>query len=256
MKNLKLLTISETPLLLNTVKTIQILVDEAQLKFRQDGLYVKAMDPSRVAMVDAFWSKTMFLEYEAKDIDVTLNLSELIKLLNRGHKGDAVTLELTEAGKLLVNIITEKGVTRNFSMPTLESSQEELPTPKIEFKVKTKLVLSELESAIDDTHLVANHCKIIAEKDKKMVFQAKGDLMSADVTLNENSILEYVNENEITTTSTYSLNYLTEMLKQLKTVTPSIELKFNKDMPLFVKNESDENAFNLTYYLAPRIETE
>jgi DNA polymerase III sliding clamp (beta) subunit (PCNA family) len=38
---------------------ISILVDEATFKIDPDGLKLRAMDPSRVAMIDFEWPKTI-----------------------------------------------------------------------------------------------------------------------------------------------------------------------------------------------------
>ena len=42
---------------------ISILVDEATFDLTPEGITLRAMDPSRVAMVDFEWPKTVFDEY-------------------------------------------------------------------------------------------------------------------------------------------------------------------------------------------------
>ena len=46
---------------------------------------------------------------------------------------------------------------RNFTMPTLEASEEEVPTPKITFNVKAKATTQGLSQAIEDAQLVSDH---------------------------------------------------------------------------------------------------
>ena len=59
------LKVSDAKLLRDMATAISILVDEATFKIEPDGLKLRAMDPSRVAMIDFEWPKTIFEEYES-----------------------------------------------------------------------------------------------------------------------------------------------------------------------------------------------
>jgi len=48
-------------------------------------------------------------------------------------------------------------------MPTLEASEEEVPTPKITFNVKAKTTTQGLSQAIEDAQLVSDHVRIEAD---------------------------------------------------------------------------------------------
>jgi proliferating cell nuclear antigen len=132
------LKVTDAKLLRDMSTAISILVDEATFKIEPDGLKLRAMDPSRVAMIDFEWPKTIFEEYICNEpAKMCINISELLKLLKRAGKDEAVELSLDEAtGRLQVKISGKYN--RNFTMPTLEASEEEVPTPKITFNVKAK----------------------------------------------------------------------------------------------------------------------
>jgi len=62
------------------VSAVNVLADEAPLELNENGIHVRAMDPSRVAMIDAAWPKTIFEEYNCPEpIRVSVNLAELMK---------------------------------------------------------------------------------------------------------------------------------------------------------------------------------
>jgi proliferating cell nuclear antigen len=161
---------------------ISILVDEATFKIDAEGLKLRAMDPSRVAMIDFEWPRSLFQEYVCTEpTKICLNISELLKLLKRAGKEEAVELSLDDkTGRLLVTITGKYN--RNFTMPTLEASEEEVPTPKISFNVKAKTTTQGLSQAIEDAQLVSDHVKIEAEPEK-MTLSASGDLMGATIVL-------------------------------------------------------------------------
>ena len=85
------LKVSEAKLLRDMVTAISILVDEATFKIEPDGLKLRAMDPSRVAMIDFEWPKTIFEEYECiSPSKICINISELLKLLRRAGKSEKI----------------------------------------------------------------------------------------------------------------------------------------------------------------------
>ena len=144
------------------------------------------MDPSRVAMIDFEWPKSIFQEYlSTEPTKICINISELLKLLKRAGRDEAVELSLDDkTGKLQVTITGKYN--RNFTMPTLEASEEEVPTPKITFNVKAKTTTQGLSQAIEDAQLVSDHVRIEAEADK-LTLSAMGDLMGATITLQKGS---------------------------------------------------------------------
>ena len=56
--------VADAKLLRDMISAISILVDEATFNLVAEGMKLRAMDPSRVAMVDFEWPKTVFDEYQ------------------------------------------------------------------------------------------------------------------------------------------------------------------------------------------------
>ncbi|MGQ9530003.1 MAG: proliferating cell nuclear antigen (pcna), partial [Candidatus Bathycorpusculaceae bacterium] len=200
-------------LLRDMITAISILVDEATFKIDPEGLKLRAMDPSRVAMVDFEWPKTVFDEYTATEpTKMCINISEMLKLLRRAGKDEVVELSVDEkTGKLQIKITGKYA--RNFTMPTLEASEEEVPTPKITFNVKAKVTTYGLSQAIEDAQLVSDHVKIEADTEK-LVLNASGDLMGATITLQKGSDALLDLEAKEPSKATFSLSYLSEIIKE------------------------------------------
>ena len=233
---------------------ISILVDEATFKIEPDGLKLRAMDPSRVAMIDFEWPKSIFQEYEAPEPSkMCLNISELLKLLKRAGKDEAVELALDDkTGKLLVTITGKYA--RKFTMSMLEPSEEEVPTPKISFNVKAKTTTNGLSQAIEDAQLVSDHVKIEAEPDK-MTLSATGDIMGATITLPKGSDALLDLEVKEDAKATFSLSYLSEIIKAASATSEIATLEFSTDMPIRIDFQQTKEG-KLVFFLAPRIETE
>ena len=233
---------------------ISILIDEATFNLAPEGIKLRAMDPSRVAMVDFEWPKTVFDEFTCSEAaKMCINISELLKLLRRTGKDESVELELDEKTGRLKMVIRGK-YTRTFNMPTLEATEEEVPTPKVTFNVKAKATTDGLREAIEDASLVSDHVRIEADKEK-IVMNATGDLMGATIELKKGSDALLDLETKEASKATFSLSYLSEIVKAAVTTSDVASLEFSTDMPIRLDFKQPKEG-KLTYYLAPRIEVE
>jgi proliferating cell nuclear antigen len=248
------LKVADAKQLRDLITSISILVDEATFKLDPEGMKLRAMDPSRVAMIDFEWPKTVFEEYTSTEpTKMCINVTELLKLLKRAGKDETLELSIDEkTGKLQVAISGKYN--RNFTMPTLEASEEEVPTPKITFNVKIKATTEGLSQAIEDAQLVSDHVRIEADPEK-VVFNASGDLMGATITLQKGSDMLLELDAKEYQKATFSLSYLTEIIKTASATSDIATLEFSSDMPIKLDFQQAREG-RLTFYLAPRIENE
>jgi proliferating cell nuclear antigen len=239
------LKVANARLLRDIANAISILIDEATFQITPDALKLRAMDPSRVAMVDFEWPKTIFDEYVCTEPSkMCINISELLKLLKRASKEEYVELALDEkTGRLQVRMTGK--YTRTFTMPLLETSEEEVPTPRITFNVRAKATTDGLRRALEDAELVSDHVRIEAVGEK-LVFQAAGDLMGSDALLDLDT--------KEPSKATFSLSYLSEIVKAASATSDIVTLEFSTDMPIKLDFQQVGEG-KLVFYLAPRIET-
>ena len=246
--------VADAKLLRDMTTAISILIDEATFNLTQEGLKLRAMDPSRVAMVDFEWPKTVFDEYTCTEpMKMCINISEMLKLLRRAGKDESVELSLDEkTGRLQVTIRGK--YVRTFNMPTLEAMEEEVPTPKVSFNVSAKATTEGLREAIEDASLVSDHVRIEADSEK-LVMHATGDLMGATIELKKGSDALLNLETKEPSKATFSLSYLSEIVKAAVATSDVATIEFSTDMPIRLDFQQQKEG-KLTFYLAPRIEVE
>ncbi|MDH5780124.1 MAG: proliferating cell nuclear antigen (pcna) [Candidatus Bathyarchaeota archaeon] len=236
------------------VTAISILIDEATFNISPEAITLRAMDPSRVAMIDFHWPKTVFDEYTCTEsTKMCINISELLKLLRRTGRDETIELSLDEKTARL-KLVIRGNYTRTFTMPTLEAMDEEVPTPKVTFKVKAKTTTQGLHQAIEDASLVSDHVRIEADKEK-LTLNATGDLMGANIELRKGSDALLDIQAEEPSKATFSLSYLTEIVKAASSTSDLATIEFATDMPIRLDFQQPKEG-KLTYYLAPRIEVE
>lgn len=245
--------IKDTALLKHLVNSVSIVADEVTMKISEGGLLIRTMDPSRVAMVDLDVTKAVFEEWDCKeDLKFGVNLSELMKLLKRSGKEDETTIEWDKnTGKLKVTIVGK--YSKVYTLPTLEPSEEEMPEPKISFNAKVKFVTDNLKSVLEDALLVSDHMRMTTVDDGLEV-DATGDLMTAHLTLNKQSgILDFAAKEQCKATA--SLKYMMDIMNAAISIADIGVLEYSTDMPFKFTFNKDE-VIKLTYYIAPRIETD
>ena len=246
--------VADARLLRDMITAISTLIDEATFDASPDGIKLRAMDPSRVAMVDFEWPKTVFDEYVCSEaMKMCINISELLKLLRRTGRKESVELSLDEkTGRLRVTIRGE--YVRTFNMPTLEPIAEEVPTPKVTFNAKAEVTTEGLRQAIEDASLVSDHVRIEMDNEK-MTMRATGDLMGATIELKKGGrALFGVAVKEISK-ATLSLSYLYEIVKAAAATSEIATVEFSTDMPIRLDFKQQQKG-KLAFYLAPRIEVE
>lgn len=233
---------------------ISTLIDEATFNLTSDGIKLRAMDPSRVAMVDFEWPKTVFDEYTCSEaMKICINISEMLKLLRRTGKDESAELSLDEKDNRLKLAITGT-YSRTFNMPTLEVLDEEVPTPKVTYNVQVKTTTGGLRKAIDDASLVSDHVQIEANN-KKVVLTATGDIMGATIEFETGKevLLDLAVKEQ--SKATFSLSYLSEIVKAASATSEIVTLEFSTDMPIKLDFHQEKEG-KLIFYLAPRIEVE
>jgi len=101
---------------------------------------------------------------------------------------------------------------------------------------------------------VSDHVRIEMDNEK-MTMRATGDLMGATVELKKGSDALLDLEAKEPSKATFSLSYLSEIIKTATATSDIATLEFSTDMPIRIDFQQPKEG-KLTFYLAPRIEVE
>jgi proliferating cell nuclear antigen len=245
---------SDVKLLRDSITAISTLIDEGTFNVGPGGIKLRSMDPSRVAMVDFTMQKTAFDEYVSdQNTKICMNLGELLKLLKRAGRDEAVEVLLDESKGQIVVTIRGK-YTRTFRMPTLEATEDEVPTPRVTFNAKVTLTTDGLRRSLEDVALVSDHVRMETDGERFMM-SAKGDIMGANIELERGSDALLSLEVKEPSRATYPLSYLSDIVKAASATSDIVAVEFSTDMPVRLDFKQPYDG-SLVYYLAPRIEVE
>ena len=247
------LTLAEPKYLKESISIISDLVNEARFKITPNAIELVAMDPANVSMVIFQLLSSSFIEYAVdKDVEISINLSNLKQVLRRANPNDMLTLELGEDNKM--RILLKSNTIRTFSIPLIDLEDKGQKVPNLKFDATVRLPSGALNEAIADVDVVGESVTFIASS-KKFVVQAEGDLTDAKIEIKEgeNSKISVTgDEKEIK--SKYSIEYLKKMIGASK-LADEVTIYFNKDYPLKLEYKTVDKL-NLSFILAPRVEND
>ena len=235
------------------IGTVGSLVDEAKLNVSEEGLQIKAVDPSHVAMIEANLVKSAFDSYEAKAMEMGLDIDKFKNVLTVAGKDDMVELEKDDKlNRLVVNI---GNLTR--AMPLLDTSG--MPDPKVpslDLPASVSVVVGEIGQGLKASKSVSDHIALSTTKDSFRLVCEGDNQNSVDVLLGKDQ-LEKLDSSE-DATSLFSLEYFALMVNSL----PSdriLHINLGSDLP--VKVDADLAVDDMTgaqgnvkFLLAPRID--
>ncbi len=244
--------LSSANVFLNIVAAIKEIVDEAAFKISPEGVSLRAIDETKMAMVDLMLQNHFFDEFECTEESlIGLNMSEFHKVLKNSIKrGRQLTVNLpsSEAGMLTIHITNGARITHNVPLIGIEYS--ELPTLKLETTARLVVETDSMKEAVEAVSRYHDNIIFTATPDEFTV-EARSERGSAKYTLTQMELINLEVDEDLVR-SAYSAEYLKKIFKHKK-LSPTIFLEFSSDGPLRVKYPLEEGVAELNYYLAPRL---
>ncbi len=245
------IVVADAPGFKASVDAITSLVEEGVFEITKAGIYLKAMDPSQISMVSFSMPKEAFVEFNVdEERKIGLDIEQLSSVLARGARGEKVELG-AEDGRFVVRFVGDKKK-RTFKIPILDIGEGIQKEPKIEYKNHVKITAEAFREVLKDAKLVSSHIRLSLTPNE-FVAEVKGDSGDARA--------EFEKDNKDITElkagadakATFPLQYLEDITK----ASPGNEVVtifIDTDRPL--KIEYKILGASVTYYLAPRIESD
>ncbi|MFB6244787.1 MAG: proliferating cell nuclear antigen (pcna) [Candidatus Nanohaloarchaea archaeon] len=244
--------LDDVSLIQDSMKTVSDLISEGIFQLKEDGVKLVAADPAMVALVDFQIEKEVFDSYNLEEENnVGLNLENLYSILRRANSDDTITLETRGDSKFYVTI--ENSSTREFSLPILNLSEDDMPsTDDLDYSVTAELETQVLESAVKDALVVGDSVAIESDSSGLYV-KSEGDQSNVEFEIDRSAdgVLEFSGGEA---RSMFSLDYLNNMIGAKK-LSDTVRLSLGDDFPMRLDFEVPDEAM-LSFVLAPRIEEE
>ncbi len=234
------------------ISAIGKIIEEAAFTINENGFYLKAIDASRVVLVDYSMPSTGFDEFVVeKEESVGVNLDDLSKILRRATKDDRLLLETVEGGRLAIGFIG-KG-SRKFIIPSIQTTAEKLPALKIPFTARVKMLSTVLRDLVKDLEPIGDSIEFMVKPDtRQFIARSSSDLAEAEIELSEESgaLLEFDASEEAR--AIYSTDYLSDIVGAAQAAN-EVVFEFGNAIPCKIEYLLPQEG-RLVFYVAPRTE--
>ncbi len=223
------------------------LVNEAKFEFTGEGLSVKAVDAAHIAMIVLDVSRDGFMEYEAEDEELGVDLDKVKDILKLASSGDVIEI-MKDGGKLTFVI---GNLTR--SMALIDSSSLTVPkVPNIALPAKVVVPKDDFINGIKAAEAISDSITLEVTPTEFHMF-AIGDEDTINLDLPKDMLREVECDEPVK--STYPVDYLLKLAKAMDTA-EYLTIYLGKDYPVKIVFDIVRGKGKATYLLAPRIEGE
>jgi proliferating cell nuclear antigen len=225
------------------------LVNEVKFNINSKGIFLRAVDPAHVAMIDLNIDYKAFEEYKADDIELGVDMDKLAGIMRLSTTGDLVSLTFDEkANRLIVqigNLVRKMSLIDTAGMPDPKM-------PNLNLPAKAIIKASEINRGVKASEAVSDHLAIKVNKDTFELF-AEGDTDTVNLKLPKDLLVELKSDSNYK--SLFSIDYFSNMIKPVKG-DDNITLHLGNDNPIKLEFDIADKKGHVQYLLAPRIESE
>jgi len=254
----------------SVIYIVNAIVDEVKFSVNADGVRIKAIDPSHIAMIDINILPSAFLAYEADTSEIGLDIDKVKAVLKLADSSAEINLEHDEERNCLIFRFNK--ITRRMSLVDT-SSMIDPKVPPLEINHCARILSDVLKMGIKASEQLDEAISIAIDSEGfEISCNGDSDSMSlrvpaipvADADPNMVGIIPADAccdaESAIVSTdgkvrSSYPLNYVSMISKVIPDKTP-LDIRLDNDYPVKVNFPLCENSIRVVYFLAPRIENE
>jgi len=225
-----------------SIEAISSFIPEGNFRFSDKGVYFKAIDPSQVVLVDYFIDKKFFDKYVIEPSFVGVDIIEFSKIMQRSLPHDKLFLDVSDAE---MKIRFESDLKRNFRLPLIDVSDEEVKTPDVTYDAKIDINASSLKEMLRDASLFGSSI-VLKTTDGKFFVEARGSQGTMDSEAGKVASVSAKKD----VTAKFSLNFLQSIVKEADN-DKEISIELKGDAPMRVSFFI--GLSKITFYLAHMI---
>lgn len=251
--------IKDSQIFRKTLEALKEIVEEVNIEFNDDGLYVQAMDSSHCSLVSLNFENQGFDTYRCGEkTTIGLNLAALLKIIKCGDSNDQLHIE-KDPNEALLKIKFESsdgGRRQEFSLNLITLEDESLNIPESEPEAKVEMTCGCFQKICRDMAQFGETIKIKVNEDN-IIFQVVGTSTQAVTSFGSNSAANSDDSVSISCTESLELSFNIKFLNTFAKAAPVAEkvtLSLSEKSPLLVTFDLPDDIGSIKYYLAPKVD--
>lgn len=232
--------------LMEILKVVSTLDDEAVMNFTPDKLQIKVVDIAHVAMAFIEVKKEAFIEYETYNSKIGVDIESLMPVVK--HAEDEVIMTLSDTGEDM--IIKFDNFTRRTRLISANSITEP-KRPHLKLDHEAELWLSKFKTAADLTKDISETMIFIITPEGMMLHsQSETETMTLD--LPADLLAKHKCPNLEKVENAYSFEYIERMIKSI--TSKKVRIQTAVEQPIRFNFTVADGKADVKYMIAPRLE--
>ena len=242
---MKLVTIQASAIK-SVFEVLKDILNDVNVYFKPDGMYIITLDTARVALVDVFLAAENFDEYECEsEILAGINISNTFKLLKTITNNDVLTLSVTSKEFMDIHIKSEaKRTTTNFQLKLLDINENRIQVPDIKMSTVTTMQSADFQRMCRDMSNIGTNIEI-TRYNNVLTMKCAGDFA------NQETSIECVDESPYIS-GLYSLRYMNTFTKATS-MCSTVQLMQEPDSKFLILKYNVADLGELKFYLASKV---
>jgi proliferating cell nuclear antigen len=231
----------------STFEVLKDILNDVNVYFRPDGMYIVTLDTARTSLVDMYLSADNFEEYHCNQDEIIagINISNTFKLLKTITSNDVLKIEIISKEFMDIEIISEVKKTKSsFQLKLLDINESRIEVPDIEMTSVTTLPSSDFQRICRDMSNIGTDIEIRRCKDY-IQLRCEGDFASQETTID-------CPDEDVDIGGLYSLKYL-NIFTKATSMCASLQIIQEVGNRFLILKYNVANLGELKFYLATKV---
>ena len=231
----------------STFEVLKDILNDVNIYFKSDGMYIVTLDTARTSLVDMFLSAENFEEYhcECEEIIAGINISNTYKLLKVITNNDVLKIEINSKEYMDIEITSEnKKTSTKFQLKLLDINESRIEIPGITMTSNTILPSADFQRLCRDMSNIGTDIEI-TRIGKEIRLKCEGDFA------NQETIIECPDESA-EMKGLYSLKYL-NIFTKATSMCSSVQIMQEEGNRFLILKYNVANLGEVRFYLATKV---
>ena len=231
----------------STFEVLKDILNDVNIYFRPDGMYVVTLDTARTSLVDMYLAADNFEEYhcEHEEIIAGINISNTFKLLKTITNNDVLQIEIKSKEYMNIEIISEtKRTNTKFQLKLLDINESRIEVPDVEMTTVTTLPSADFQRLCRDMSNIGTDIEIKRDGNE-IRLKCEGDFA------NQETSIECPDESPVMS-GLYSLKYL-NIFTKATSMCASVQIIQETGNRFLILKYNVANLGELKFYLATKV---
>lgn len=230
----------------STFEVLKDILNDVNIYFKPDGMYIVTLDTARTSLVDMFLSADNFEEYECEhDIIAGINVSNTFKLLKSITNNDVLVISINSKEYMNIEIHSEaKKTSTKFALKLLDINENQIEVPNVNMTTITPMASSDFQRICRDMYNIGTNIEITREG-TNLKLLCNGDFA------NQETDIQCTEESD-KISGVYSLRYM-NIFTKATSMCSTVQIMQEEQNRFLILKYNVANLGDLKFYLATKV---